>query len=195
VGSLAGFNQKCKNISWIKDKFNQNTFVETGCFQGSSLEYAFNLGYEKVYSCDVNLNLVNHCKQRFKDKDVSIYHLDSSDFLKEIMPLLPTQSVLFFLDAHLCGWYSGGPMTTDFAHDVNFPLEKELDIIFNKRAEFDDIIVCDDLRMYEDGPFEGGSWPDRLNVSSALSTDFLYKYGKKVSKFYADEGYILFEKL
>ena len=195
MGSLAGFNQKCKNISWIKDKFNQNTFVETGCFQGSSLEYAFNLGYEKVYSCDVNLNLVNHCKQRFKDKNINLYHLDSSDFLKEIMPLLPKQSVLFFLDAHLCGWYSGGPMTTDFAHDVNFPLEKELDIIFNKRAEFDDIIVCDDLRMYEDGPFEGGSWPDRLNVSSALSTDFLYKYNKKVSKFYADEGYILFEKL
>ena len=196
MGSLAGFDTKCRSLKDIKTQFNQTTFVETGCFHGNSLDYAVStIKYEKAYSCDVNLNLVNHCKQKFNDKDVSIYHLDSSDFLKEIMPLLPTQSVLFFLDAHLCGWYSDGPMTTDFPHDVNFPLEKELDIIFSQRPDSDDIIVCDDLRIYEDGPFEGGGWSDRLNVSSALSTDFLYKYGKKVSKFYADEGYILLEKL
>jgi hypothetical protein len=103
--------------------------------------------------------------------------------------------VLFFLDAHLPGWYYGWPPNNNFEHDVNFPLEKELDIIFSKRSQYKDVIICDDLRIYEDNSYEGGIWADRLTVSDKLNSDFLSKYNRKVSKFYADEGYVLLESI
>jgi hypothetical protein len=194
MGSLTGFSRKCKSLDDIRKQYNQSVFVETGCYLGESLRYAFSSGYTTVYSCDVKLEFVDQCKQAFKYKDANIYHMDSSDYLKQIIPDLPEQSVLFFLDAHLPGWYYGAwPPNSNFEHDVNFPLEKELDIIFSKRSRYEDVIVCDDLRIYEDGPYEGGIWADRLTVSDKLNSDFLSKYNRKVSKFYADEGYVLLE--
>jgi hypothetical protein len=194
MGSLTGFSRKCKSLEDIRKQYDQSVFVETGCYLGESLSYAFASGYTTAYSCDIKLEFVNQCKEAFKDKDVNIYHMDSSDYLKQIIPNLPKQSVLFFLDAHLPGWYHGWPPNNNFEHDVNFPLEQELDIIFNERSQYNDVIICDDLRIYEDNPYEGGIWADRLNVSSRLNSKFLSKYNMKVSKFYADEGYVLLEK-
>ena len=194
MGSLAGFSKKCKSLKDIKKQSNQSVFVETGCYLGESLSYAFASEYTTAYSCDIKLDFINQCKEAFKNKDIHLYHMDSSDYLKQILPDLPKQSILFYLDAHLPGWYNGWPHNNNFEHDVNFPLEKELDIIFNERAQYDDVIICDDLRIYEDNQYEGGIWPDRLNVSSRLNSNFLSKYNRKLSKFYADEGYILLEK-
>ncbi len=41
------------------------------------------------------------------------------------------------------------------------PLQSELEIIVNSKEVSNDVFVIDDLRIYEDGPFEEGNWSDR----------------------------------
>jgi hypothetical protein len=77
--------------------------------------------------------------------------------------------------------------------DFTFPLEKELDIIYQHRKDKQDIIICDDLRIYEDDLFENGVWADRHQFG--LNLDFISKYQEySVKKFTNQEGYLLLSR-
>jgi hypothetical protein len=72
-------------------------------------------------------------------------------------------------------------------------LEKELDIIYQHRKDKQDIIICDDLRIYEDDLFENGVWADRHQFG--LNLDFISKYQEySVKKFTNQEGYLLLSR-
>ncbi len=191
MGSLSNFNQSV-NIQELINKNDIKTFVETGCFRGNSLDYALKFNnIQKLYSCDIDEYAIEQCNQRFKNKNISLHHCDSVSFLKQILPEIST-NCLFWLDAHLPDFEkTSGQTYTDNKH--NFPLEKELSIIHKSRKKFNDIIIVDDLRIYEDGDFEGGNWKDR-NKFGTLNLDFLKKYNYDVQKFYSQEGYILLQK-
>jgi hypothetical protein len=44
--------------------------------------------------------------------------------------------------------------------DLRLPLERELELIARLRRPCRDVILVDDLRIYEDGPFEMGNLPE-----------------------------------
>ena len=44
--------------------------------------------------------------------------------------------------------------------DRRLPLQRELELIARLRRPCRDVILIDDLRIYEDGPFEQGAMPD-----------------------------------
>ena len=187
MGSLNNFHTLCKPISLLKHKYNTDTFVETGCFRGAGLFAASSFGFKKLYSCDIDKEMVDLCQGQFKDVD--IYHTDSLTFLEELLPTLDDiESVFFFLDAHLPDHdKNNGTVLLD--SEYNFPLEKELDLIYSYRKDKRDIILCDDLRIYEDGPFQGGNWKERHKFGLDLS--FISRYNYNIEKFYKSEGYIL----
>ena len=66
------------------------------------------------------------------------------------------EPALFWLDAHFPGVDANlAAFKADMESNKNVPLEIELDII--SRRQYNDVIICDDLWLYEDVP--QSSWP------------------------------------
>lgn len=191
MGSLQNFNDACEKIKFLKKVYNSSVFVETGCFRGNTLSYALTLGFDKLYSCDIDQEMIDFCEYKFKGS-VSLYLGSSLSFLGYLLPLIKdTESVLFYLDAHLPEHdKNNGTVVLD--SEFNFPLQEELELINNFRSDKKDVIICDDLRIYEDGPFQGGNWEGRKAYN--LNLDFLNKLNYQVKKYYSQEGYLLLTK-
>ncbi len=189
MGSLINFDQECKSLKSLKDEFGSSVFIETGCFRGNSLGHALNLDFDSFYSCDIDKEMIDYCNNKFKRDDLHIFPGISTTFLRLQLPLLDSvDSIMFYLDAHLPEHdKTSGQVLTD--NDLNFPLEEELQIINDLRPNRKDVIIIDDLRIYEDGPFTGGNWTERHRFN--LSLDFLNQYHFNVTKYHSQEGYIL----
>ncbi len=71
---------------------------------------------------------------------------------------------LFFLDAHYPDSYRDAQnveVINDDPDYIKIPLEGELRIICQKRDLSKDIVVIDDIRIYQDGPYEHGNFANR----------------------------------
>lgn len=190
MGSLVSFSKLCESLSDLKMNSNAKVFIETGCFRGKSLEFALQTGFDFCYSCDIDEDMIDHCKKNLSYNNFEIHLADSVSFLENILPKLnECESIIFFLDAHLPGHDKMAEYKNIIVTDQTFPLEKELDIIYKHRQNKTDIVICDDLRIYEDGPFTGGIWNDRHQFN--LNLNFIEKYPASLKKYYDDEGYIM----
>ncbi len=91
-------------IHYIFESFKKDCcyFIETGSHYGNSINTSLELGFEKVFSCDINNERIKHCLERFKNKNVSLFNLNSIDFLKHISKDIDKKA-LFWLDAHAEG--------------------------------------------------------------------------------------------
>lgn len=192
MGSLSDFNSKCKNIKQLKDTYDSSIFIETGCFRGNSLSFVIDMDFDYFFSCDIDQEMIDHCLKRFEGKNLDIFNMTSVEFLRHILPELnEVESIMFYLDAHLPEHdKNSGSVLIDT--DLNFPLEEELSIINEYRSSNNDVIIIDDLRIYEDGNFEGGNWKERQRFN--LNLDFINQYNFHVEKFYSQEGYLLLRK-
>ena len=66
--------------------------------------------------------------------------------------------ILFYLDAHFPGEVSNGFNYRNNIHDeTSFPLINELNLIKQIRPTSQDIIIIDDLCLFENGDFENGN--------------------------------------
>lgn len=125
----------------LKNTYQLNTVVETGCYQGHGLEFARSIGIQSLYSCDINQTYVNNCRNKFPGADIR--HLDSVSFLKEVLPTI-NEKTLFWLDAHYPIHY--GLDHED--HITKFPLVEELKLLKSLKKNLEqDVIICDDLRV------------------------------------------------
>lgn len=187
MGSLSNFNDTCLSLNSLITDRKLNVFVETGCFMGNTLRYVNNYNFQRMFSCDIDLEMINYC--RGISKRLELFHGNSLDFLKEILPKIDDYNVLFYLDAHLPE-HDKNNGNVLLESELNFPLEEELKLIYKYRSGRKDAIICDDLRIYEDGPFEGGNWLERKRFKG-LDLSFLSNYNYKVSKYYSQKGYLL----
>ena len=177
-----------------------NVFIETGTGSGSTLEHACQTGpFEKLYSVEIHKESADKVQAKFAHlPQVKIYNTTSSEALRDIFQKLQaSDKAFFFLDAHFPGEHG-----MDFSgydnlalNKVTLPLEDELEMIRDARPHSDDIIVIDDLRLYEQGPFERGNLPMGFGGIPAemRNTDFVYRlFGdRKVVKDFRDEGYLI----
>ena len=146
MGELLG--QSLKTEEWVK-QFNLTTFVETGCYKGSALEYAQSLGL-KLFSCDINDDYVKDCKEKFPESTILVG--ESTNCFKEMLPQIK-EPTLFWLDAHLPQAYGRPWLFTDENH---CPAFDELQIIKELKNNYNkDVIIIDDTRNIEakDNPF------------------------------------------
>lgn len=123
-----------------KYKPESNTFIETGCHLGGGITKAINAGYDKIYSCDINMSRVEHCINLICEMSSSgrivepwIYNCNSTQFLMDLLPKIDTDAT-FWLDAHDEG---GG-----------FPLFQELDLIKTLFKNKSSTIIMDDIPVY-----------------------------------------------
>jgi len=212
MANLILFDLMCNSIENIKKKYKQNIFVETGCYNGDSINTMKVYGYDRIYSCDINPNMINTCRKRFNvvdnDPDTTLMIANSLDFLKIIIPSLPKEeSIFFFLDAHLPNLYDdtdGSPLTGEYKlgdnvknqkFDLNFPLETELDVIYEHRKDSNDYIVCDDARVYMESNWGCGNWEGRDIFGEQLNFNFINKYTNWEPSIYTEEeGFLILTK-
>ena len=181
------------------DIFPCNVFFETGTGTGNSLEFARGYPFELLYSAEIDESTAVLASKRFSSfAHVKILQGDSVEVLEKVLPSLDQKSrCLFFLDAHFPGEMSDqfvGYSNTEM-NALSLPLERELEIIRKYRPDCRDVIIIDDLRIYEDGPFRHGNLPPEIpRLPEVLrNVDFVKRIfsDREVKRNYRDEGYLL----
>ena len=147
----------------VLDFYNIDNFVETGTGAAEVVRSISNI------KSDLNIHTIEIIEEIFNKNKISHSYLtnvnwhlgQSSEVMPEILPQLEG-STLFWLDAHFPGADFGLASYGDEEDlDKRLPLRSELEIIVEKRDVSNDVFVIDDLRVYEDGPFETGNWAER----------------------------------
>lgn len=172
-------------------------FIETGTGEGDSVDYCRKNGCQYIWSIEIHPELYNKAYQRFKNYDnCIIVNSDSVSALEKILFQLDGDT-LFFLDAHFPGAdFHYNEYNTTEKGNIRIPLENELKAICLNRdlSKHKDVFVIDDLRIYEDGPYEMGNWEQRKQLGSDKGLDFIYKYlGKthNIKKYYEYTGFVI----
>ena len=154
------------------------------------MEFPFN----QIFSTEIVKSQADKLNRKFcKDTRVVILHGNSPEVLRKILPKID-HNILFWLDAH----YPGADLglcrhDSEQDIDIRLPLERELDIIFELRKGFQDVIICDDLRIYERADIENYNIDEfQYGKITKFGLDFLDKFKEKstVNKIYRNEGYI-----
>ena len=192
-----------KSMGSLKKYYLDNSscevFFETGTGTGRTLRYALlSDQFKKLYSSEIHPGTAQQAMRIFDKYDqVKIFQMDSVSAMKSVTNSIPQEtSIFFFLDAHFPGELESGYKYVDnAANKITLPLEEELRLISELRPNAEDIIVIDDLRLYEDGPFENGSLPANFaNIPvSWKSLDFVIDLfpTKTIERSYLDEGYLI----
>jgi hypothetical protein len=184
--------------------FGCNVYFETGTGQGYSLTYALGGGFKRLYSVEIDAETYRNwpllLRLRLRLKGVSLILGESAAELERVLPRIrKTDRILFFLDAHYPGEVSRqfGGYKSEADKDRRLPLERELEIIARHRPDCRDVIVIDDLRIYEDGPFQNGNMPEWAETLSPAekNIDFAYRLfpGRRFTKDYRMEGYLIID--
>lgn len=190
MGSLQRFDLK----KYIKS-YNVPVLFETGTFKGNGIKCALEAGFEKVFSTEIMDEYVELNQRQFREnKNVTILKGNSSELLDEHIFQIK-ENIFFWLDAHYPG-ADGGLLdyNSDFADSIKYPLENELRIIKKHRPTKEDVILIDDLRLYEEGDYDFGNIPPDMKKPEDFTIDFVYDLfsdSHHIIKLYNDHGYLL----
>lgn len=145
------------------ETFGCSTLFETGTSAGDGIAYAAYFTFDEIWSVEIVEEIAQRARQRFAgDARVHIINSTSEAALMRVLPSLPpSKPILFWLDAHFPGADDGRAGYKDERDDDRrLPLQRELDIIAALRPRGRDVVLIDDLRIYEDGAYEQGPLPD-----------------------------------
>lgn len=191
-----GFIQQFDLGRIIRD-YQIRFFVETGTWKGDGVNAALSFPFDKVISAEIIPDIATAAVSRFSDQPrVTIMEGSSVAMLEAWLPVLEG-NCLFWLDAHFPG-ADAGMSSYDAVNeeDLRLPLETELRLIARRQGDFADVLIIDDLRVYEDGPFENGPAPADTLPRQPREPGFveqLFGASHHILKSYRNEGYwILF---
>jgi len=185
-------------------KYELNTadchiFFETGTGLGYSLRHALeNANFIQLFSTEIHEKTAKRAQDLFKKTpEVTVLNTSSITGLNKVLPTIDkNKKILFYLDAHFPGEVSSGhSYDANIPNNLTMPLKEELEVIIKLRPNSNDIIIVDDLRLYEDGPYESGNIPSNYaNINQDVrDLSFLnLLYGDRIiERDYKDEGYLL----
>ncbi len=130
------------NIGDFRKNFGLTSFIETGCWNGDGIEYAYKSGFSNIKSCDVNKKYVDLCLEKFPEAEIAFQ--ESLSWLESILPTA-TEKTLFWLDAHFPDMYGEAEST----EEMRIPLIAEIELIKQLKPDYSgDVIVCDDMRTF-----------------------------------------------
>ena len=133
-------NTFTKDLIELKKPY-QEIFIETGSGNGDGIEAALNAGFSKIYSIELNENLVDCCRERFKGKPVEIISGSSCEELPKILKSIE-EPFFLWLDAH----FSEGPF---IGEKMTVYLPKEMACIASLGVNFEKCsIAADDINHY-----------------------------------------------
>jgi len=181
-------------IESIIFKNNLKYYIETGTGEGECLSYANTLPFNRLYSIEIYDEIHKKAVEKFSQfNNIHIMKGNSYEVIPSILKKIDG-NVLFFLDAHFPGVdFHFESFGSEKDKDKNLPLEKELKTIIENFDTKNSVFIIDDLRIYEDGPYTGGNWPDR-HLYGGDNINFIYDLFNKthnIVKDFNDQGYII----
>jgi hypothetical protein len=202
MGTLRYFD-----LEKLKNKYNCDFLVETGTFKGDSVKYASSFSFKKIFSIEIYPKLALECHELFKDvANIQILNTSSTIGLELVSQELDGNCI-FWLDAHFPGSDVGDTSYAEEQDDkINVPLIEELKIISQRENKYQDVILIDDLRLFEEVPPEAGvrsfdehmvvigqpevKRTDVINFNLANTIQKLFPQ-KTVTKQWFHEGYLV----
>jgi hypothetical protein len=131
------------------------TFVETGTFQGDTLDLARH-EFDECYSAELSQAYYEAAQRRFAGvANIKLFHGDSPTILRGLQPELAGRSALYWLDAHWCA------AENTAGEKSQCPLLDELAAIGALNTQ--SAILIDDARLFlspPPKPHEISAWPD-----------------------------------
>lgn len=183
------------DLNRIIREYHTPYFFETGTWKGDAVAYALQFPFTKIYSAEIIPAIASEAKERFiSEPRVTIIEGRSIDALSASLPKMKGNCI-FWLDAHFPGAEEGLEEYDAIKdEDVRLPLEKEVAVIHQIRKNYNDILIIDDLRVYEDGLYENGDAPADTLPKRKRNLDFinqLFSATHVILKSYKNEGYLL----
>ena len=195
-----GHIDRCIDYPKVVENFGIKNFIETGTGVGDSLSYVIaNSPSDMIfYTIELMEELYFEIIKKFGGKEnVNLIKGYSDKEIAALMKEISDHPTLFWLYAHFPGAdFNINNLNYDSEKnkDIGIPLQKELESIKNSNRDFtNDIIVMDDLRIYKDGPYEGGNWELR-ELCGADGNDFvkeLFSDSHNLIESYPDQGYAI----
>jgi hypothetical protein len=194
MGTLRFFN-----LQPLMEAFGCRTLFETGTGLGEAVVYASYFRFERIWSVEIHPDVAATASERFAgDERIRILNMSSEEALKRVLPGVDRASpILFWLDAHFPGADFGFATYQDEVDvDRRLPLQRELELIAQLRQPCRDVILIDDLRIYEDGPWEKGPMPESAqtlppelrNIDFALRAPWSQTHD--LQRFHEGTGYL-----
>jgi hypothetical protein len=142
-------------------KFLKKTekYIETGSYEGGSIQLAIDSGFSEIYSIELDKTLYEKCVNRFKEnKNIHLLCGDSSIELLKVLKENPNTPFTYWLDAHS-------------SHST--PLIAELEMILS-RPVLGELIYVDDMRLYN-------NFNSDVNIEKITQIIQKYKPNAKIS--------------
>ena len=136
-------------FSDLKAKYNLVDFIETGYGEGAGVKSALEAGFESVTSIEIVSEVAEAAGSEWAEDEngrVTILENNSYDGLSLACQKL-RGPILFYLDAYLPAQWG----YTKPADEFNYPLEVELEVISACRPVGEDVILINNLSLYERG--------------------------------------------
>jgi len=192
MGTLAHFN-----LAALAQLHGLKALVETGTAQGDGVAAALAAGFSTIHSVEIIPAVAERARQRFAGRaGVTIWEGDSATELPKILEALPEGPTLFWLDAHFPGAHTGADYAAEPDLERRLPLEREVALIAAARPAARDLVLIDDARIYQPGPYGAGDlpadWPPLAGCVRSLDfvrAAFGATHGVVVD--YSDQGYVM----
>jgi hypothetical protein len=192
MGTLRFFN-----LQPLLEQFGCRILFETGTGLGDAVKYASYFRLDRLISVEINAQLAEHAREAVgRDPRVRIFCDTSETVLRSVLPQIPKSTpILFWLDAHFPGAdYGLGEYQGEANPDLRLPLQRELATIAELRAGARDVLLLDDLRVYEDGEYGQGPCPaEALPPAGARNLDCLQAWAAThdILRLYQHTGYVV----
>jgi hypothetical protein len=190
MGSIKRFD-----LGRMIKEYGCDYFFETGTWKGDGVAYANKFPFKKIFSSEIIPEIADRARLRFQNqKNVEILLGNSTDVFKSTLTSIKGNCI-FWLDAHFPGAEEGINKYNAYEDEqVKLPLEEEINQIVQSRQGFNDVILIDDLRIYETGDFESGNLPEGILPPKRRNTLFVEDaFGKshQIIRSNKHEGYLM----
>jgi hypothetical protein len=164
MGAIS-FSIDTKLLRFFQQRLQVTTFIETGTYQGGSLNIAAEI-FSECHSIELSQELYEDAKRQFVGRtNIKLYQGESATTLHAASEQFAEQPVVFWLDAHWCvGENTAG-------QDSQSPLRDELRAI--RRLHPQSVVLIDDARLYlcpPPEPHRFTDWPDFHDIIILLQS-------------------------
>lgn len=144
-------------------KYKTDIFIETGSHLGYGIDRAIDIGFDQIYSIEIEESYYDHCCGKFQfNANVALYYGSSEVRLPDILSKV-NERATFWLDAHMATF--GGPC----------PIITELKMISEHKIKCHNILI-DDMRDFGTEAHDYITIQDLKNELLLINPEYTFEF-------------------